>query len=263
MNKTAALFLVDGMRPDGLQQARTPVMDRLIASGAHTLAARTVMPSVSLPAIMSLFLGVSPERHGITTNVYAPPARPVPGLLDVIHQAGGRTASFYNWEELRDLGRPGALNASFFLANDHVPDGQGDTELADLAVAWLSRNSVNFVFVYLGHTDAAGHNHGGWMSETYLHAIANADGCIGRIVETLPAESLIVVTADHGGHARTHGTDSSEDMTIPIIMRGPGVSSASVIQNHALITDIAPTVANWLGLQAPVEWEGTVLLAGH
>ena len=27
-------------------------------------------------------------------------------------------------------------------------------------------------------------------------------------------------TADHGGHDRTHGTDSPEDMTIPFIIKG-------------------------------------------
>ena len=114
--ENVVLFLVDGMRPDGLQQADTPVMDGLIASGAHTLAGRTVMPSITLPCTTSLFLAVPPERHGITTNTWVSPERPVAGLIDAVHQAGGRTASFYNWEQLRDLSRPGSLAASFFLA---------------------------------------------------------------------------------------------------------------------------------------------------
>ena len=135
--------------------------------------------------------------------------------------------------------------------------------MTDLVAAWLSKNPVNFAFVYLGHTDAAGHDYGGWMSEAYLRAIANADRCIGRLIETLPQDSLILVTADHGGHARTHGTDSPEDMTIPMIVSGPGILPASMIQGQAVITDIAPTALEWLGLQAPVEWEGKVLQAGH
>ena len=31
---------------------------------------------------------------------------------------------------------------------------------------------------------------------------------------------LLWFTADHGGHDRTHGTDSPEDMTIPFIIKG-------------------------------------------
>ena len=108
--KSVLLILVDGMRPDGLQQAETPAIDNLTACGRSTLSARTIVPTVSLPCITSLFLGVPPERHGITTNLWMPPARPVPGLVDIIHQAGGQTASFYNWEELRDLSRDKDIN---------------------------------------------------------------------------------------------------------------------------------------------------------
>jgi len=52
-------------------------------------------------------------------------------------------------------------------------------------------------------------------------------------------------------------------MTIPLIVSGPGIPPASMIQGQTVITDIAPTVLEWLGLQAPVEWEGKVLQAGH
>ena len=37
----------------------------------------------------------------------------------------------------------------------------------------------------------------------------------------LPLRILLLwFTADHGGHDRTHGTDSPEDMTIPFIIKG-------------------------------------------
>lgn len=262
MDKNVVLFLVDGMRPDGLQQAHTPVMDKLMASGARTLTARTVMPSVTLPCITSLFLGVTPERHGITTNIWTPPARPVPGLIDVIHshQAGGvrRAASFYNWEELRDVSRPGSLEASFFLRKCESLKGMGDTALAELAASWLNQHPMDFVFIYLGYVDIAGHDYG-WMSEAYLAGIANADRCIGRVLEVLPRESIVIVTGDHGGHARTHGTDCDEDMTIPFIISGPGIAPGQSL-GPVSITDIAPTVATLLGLPSPVEWTGRALI---
>ena len=31
----------------------------------------------------------------------------------------------------------------------------------------------------------------------------------------------ILLTADHGGHGRGHGSDCPEDMTIPLVMNGP------------------------------------------
>src|SRR5437870_1630495 len=99
--RRAVLILIDGMRPDGLQAAHTPAIDSLIARGAHTFSAQTVMPSITLPCHSSLFYGVHPERHGITTNTWHPFARPVPSLIDIMKQALRRkTAMFYNWGEL-------------------------------------------------------------------------------------------------------------------------------------------------------------------
>jgi len=127
----------------------------------------------------------------------------------------------------------------------------------DQLAPWLSQNLADFVFIYLGYVDIAGHDYG-WMSEAYLAGVANADRCIGRVMETLPRESTVIVTSDHGGHARTHGTDCDEDMTIPFIISGPGILSGQSL-GPVSITDIAPTVAALLGLQSPAEWTGRAL----
>lgn len=250
------LFLIDGLRPDGLAQADTPVLDKLIETGAHTMTCRTVMPSVTLPCHVSLFLGCRPERHGITTNTWTPQVRPIPSLIEVIHQAGHTTASFFNWEQLRDLSPPGTLNASFFMKNCDIPSG--DRELADMAVQWLMRHDTNFAFVYLGYTDIAGHDHG-WMSEPYLDAIAGADRCIGAVLDVLPPDSIVLVTGDHGGHDQSHGTDCDEDMLIPLVINGPGVPAGATIEHHIEITDIAPTVTSILGLAPPRDWIGEAI----
>jgi predicted AlkP superfamily pyrophosphatase or phosphodiesterase len=156
MNKVV-LFLVDGMRPDGLQQARTPVMDKLMGSGSFTLNAQTVMPSVTLPCHMSLFHSVLPERHGVTTNIYTPQVRPVPGLFEVIQQAGLKAVMFHSWDELRDVARPGSIHTSLYLKDSQDPDGPGDAALVELTVQWLSKNDFDFAYVYLGFTDNVGH----------------------------------------------------------------------------------------------------------
>jgi predicted AlkP superfamily pyrophosphatase or phosphodiesterase len=252
------LFLIDGMRPDGLVAADTPPMDSIMASGSYTLQGRTVMPSSTLPCHISLFYGVTPQRHGITTNTWVPQVRPVPGLIETIHQSGGKTASFFNWEELRDLSRPGSLDASIFLKSCETPEGTGDIELANRASAWLKGNSFQFAFVYLGYTDIAGHDYG-WMSEPYLKAITNADRCIGTILDGLPGDTYLIIMSDHGGHANTHGTDCAEDMTIPILFKGEGVPAGNEISQPVHITDIAPTIASNLNVHRPPEWIGKVI----
>jgi len=252
------LFVVDGMRPDGMQQARTPAMDRIMQQGSYSLNAQTTFPTVTLPCHTSLFHSVPPERHGILTNTWVPQVRPVPGLFDVLHQAGKVAASFYNWEPLRDLSSPGALAASLMLCNLEAPIHQADGELTQAAIQWLTSHDFDFAFIYLGKTDVVGHDEG-WMSAPYLAAIEEADRCIGRVMAALPEETHTIVMADHGGHQRMHGTQLEEDMRIPILASGPGIPPGLTMDGVFTILDVAPTILHILGIAQPGAWMGNPL----
>ena len=118
--KKVNLILVDGMTPASLSACESPVFPELRRASRYTLAARTVMPSVTLPCHMSLFHSVPPERHGTVTNVHVPQVRPVRGIIDVLRAAGKFSASFYDWEELRDLNQPGALTHCYMVRGHHL-----------------------------------------------------------------------------------------------------------------------------------------------
>ena len=90
------LIVIDGCRPDGIQQANTPNIDTLLARGAYTFNAQSVVPSSTLPCHTSMFRGVTPSRHGITTNTWVPMVRPVPSITEAAH-AMKKTAFIYNW----------------------------------------------------------------------------------------------------------------------------------------------------------------------
>lgn len=255
MANKCILILVDGMRPDAL--TAHPFCKAFVDSGAASLSGRSVMPSVTLPCHLSLFHSVPPERHGTLTNTYMPQVRPVRSLMEVLHSAGRSTAMFYNWEELRDVARPGSLGYGCFLSLHDYKDS--DRILTSMAVDWLEKNAPDFTFLYLGETDEAGHRDG-WMTEGYLKAVHTAWDCIQKVAEAAGEEYSLIVTADHGGHERSHGTDLEEDMSIPLLVRTgggaalrPGVSGGSLL-------DIAPTVCALLGVQSDRDWEGVSLV---
>lgn len=253
------LFSIDGMRPDGLQQADTPIMDALIASGASTMNASSVMPSVTLPCHTSMLRGVDVPRHGITSNTFQPLARPVPSLFDVAKAAGKRTGFFYNWGELRDLCAPGSLDVGYYWNDALTPEG--DWRIARTAATHLSEEPFDFLFVYLGYTDECGHENG-WMTPPYLDAIANADQCIAHVLEACRAaqiETTVLVQSDHGGHGRSHGTDSAEDITIPWILSGKGVRQGVTINSPVRIFDTCTTLAALLDLPFAREWDGKII----
>ncbi len=249
----AVLVSIDGLRPDALAVTNCPTLASLRRRGCWTLAATSVMPSITLPCHVSMFHAVPPTRHGITTNDYQPMARPLPGLADVAKAAGLACAFFYNWEPLRDLSRPGALQFAYFRHNEW--DEDGDDVIAGEAVRYLAGDRPDLLFVYLGTLDAWGHDHG-FMSDAYLRHLERVDAALGSLLAALPRGATTLVTSDHGGHERAHGTDTPEDMTIPFFLAGPGIRAGHEIEAPVSIMDTAPTLARVLRLEPDRQWEG-------
>ena len=246
------LISIDGMRPDGFLACGNPYTEELQRISAHSLSARTVWPSVTLPCHLSLFHSVPPQRHGILTNTYVPFARPLPGLFEVVQQNYMTSAMFYGWEPLRDVSRPSSLRWADYIHSDSDPDT--DVQLTDRCLWRIRRDKPDFVFLYLVQTDHFGHDCG-WMSKEYLHAIDVALDCTKRVIEECGDEYSIIITADHGGHDRDHGEDIPEDMTIPQFYIGKRFTPGKQLA-YLSILDTAPTIADLMGLRRPPEWEG-------
>ena len=250
------LIVVDGMRPDAI--AAMPQVQRILKHSSYTMAATTVMPSVTLPCHMSLFHSVDPSRHGTTTNTYAPQVRPVNGLCEVLSSHKKKCAFFYSWEELRDLTRPNTLSFSYYCKSGDFGYDRASTAVANAAIAHLTAYYTDFAFLYLGYPDEAGHSHG-WMSREYMAALEASWDHIQRVIDALPEGYTVIITADHGGHDRMHGTDLPEDMTIPVIVMGAGFAAGKELE-HVTIQDLAPTIAALVGVEPDADWEGRSLI---
>jgi arylsulfatase A-like enzyme len=98
----------------------------------------------------------------------------------------------------------------------------GDTWVADVAIAIAEHEPWSGLFVSFGGIDKAAHMWGGINDTTandptHLKAVArNADEQLGRLLKKLEdlgqlAETLIVITADHGGNTAVsfHGTNAA------------------------------------------------------
>ena len=256
MTNKVILVSIDGMRPDGVEACGNPFVKEMKRLGSYTLSAQTVLPSVTLPCHMSLFHSVPPTRHGITTNLYIPFARPLNGLFEQISAAGGVSAMYYGWEPLRDVARPGSLKFAGYL--NAYADEHTDGLLTDRALQCIEKYHPDFVFLYMVETDEKGGHDSGWMTQTYLDYISHAIGNVKRVAEAAGDEYTIIVTADHGGHDRTHGTELPEDMTIPMFFLGKEFTPGKAIENVSIL-DLAPTIAKIMGVPAAREWEGKPL----
>ena len=97
------------------------------------------------------------------------------------------------------------------------------------------------------------------MSTEYIASVSASWDRIETIVQSMPDDYSIIITADHGGHDRSHGSDVAEDMTIPLFLKGKAFSP-DVQPQDVNIIDLAPTISNLLGVSAVDEWEGKSLI---
>lgn len=258
MSEKVLLILVDGMRPDSLDVCNHPFIRKMKEEGIYIPTAQTVMPSVTLPCHMSLFHSVAPDRHGILTNTYTPQVRPINGICEQLHLYKKTSGLFYNWGELRDLSRPGTISYGCFISGHIYSYEIANVKVTEEAIKSINESSPDFIFLYLGYANEAGHAFG-WMSDEYIKSVYQSWDCIEKIASSIPDDYTIIITSDHGGHDRSHGRDIPEDMTIPIFIKGKGIDPSTKIESASII-DIAPTVTKLLGVEAAEEWEGRPLV---
>ena len=106
--------------------------------------------------------------------------------------------------------------------------------------------------------EKSGHDNG-WMTDAYLNRISIAIDTVRRVVEACGDEYTVIVTADHGGHERMHGTELPEDTTIPMFYFGRMFEAGKRMESGSIL-DIASTIAEIMNVMPAAEWEGKSIL---
>ena len=263
------IISIDGGKPAVIEQTDMPVLKQLVAEGAHTWEANTIVPSVTLPSHTSMLTGVRAEKHKILWNHWDP-ARGIVGVPTVFSEAkqiGLSTAMFVGKEKFRHLVQTNSVDVFDYNraeSGEVIKGAYGETKMqkegtvfarvvARDAAAYIVKSKPNLCFIHLADPDAAGHQFG-WGSAEQIEAFMETDVALGVIVQAIhdagiADQTVVIISADHGGHARAHGTKSPEDMLIPWIAWGRGVRKGTIITGPVTTCDTAAT-ALWL-LQAP------------
>jgi len=248
---------LDGARPDALRLAETPNIQALAERGAVDWEARTILPSVTLPAHASMLTGLSVEQHGVDYNstLLGCPALESPTFLTLAEEAGYPTALVTGKEKFCLYQQTEMLDYTFAR--------KGDRSVADRVLELLEQG-MPVIFAHFPNPDYFGHSTG-WMSDTYINELNSTDFQVGRVLAKLDElglsdDTLVILTADHGGHDFEHGSDRSEDILILWIIAGPGVVPGTLLDDVSVM-DTAPTVLWMLGLPLPDDLSGRPVYA--
>lgn len=238
----------DGLRPDAIALAGAPSHAALMRDGAYTLRARTIRQASTLPSHAAMLSGFDVAEHGLHWNSWHPERGfiKVPTVLSVAMNAGKGAAAFVGKWKLQHIAHPGGVDV-------FSRPGYLCKKVVEQAAAYFTSKRPQVLFVHFSDPDEEGHSVG-WMSEPQLKAIRNTDKCLDTLVDAIKqsdvaARTLLIISADHGGHGRNHSGAIDEDRLIPWIAWGAGVKPGHRIAAAVSTVDTAATTLWALGYE--------------
>lgn len=261
------LIGLDGLAGNLVDAADMPTLKQMMAEGAWTLKARSVLPSVSAVNWASTYMGVGTEMHGFYTWGSRVPDFPsielgengiFPTIFTVLrrHDAQMRTSAFYEWAVHGCL-----IDSEAVSYHQHIPMREGlSDDLTAAFVKEIKENKPKLTIAIYDSPDVEGHEYG-WGSPEYMARLTVLDGHIAEIIEATKQagtydNTIFIVMADHGGINKGHGGTTADEMDAPLVFFGKGVKSGHQIASSVMRFDTAPTIAYMLGVDQPEEWRG-------
>jgi len=265
----------DAMSARGIQRAETPNLNRLIENGAVSVHTRCIRETSSSQNWMTMVSASPIEMHGVFTNKWEPdypdnlePALKngkglYPTIFDLIREQKPqlRQEAFVEWLGEIRMYDMSAFDKSFVKGRDEGIKSWKD--VLDKAYDTYLEDRPEMMFLSMDITDHMGHTFG-HESEEYLSCVKDMDEWVGKFVSELESRgwmknTVIIITADHGGIGPGHGGDTLAEFEIPIILYGKGVTKGQVMKRINMIYDVGATAATLLGVKLPWECRGKFL----
>ena len=270
---------IDGWAAEGVRLAPAedlPNIHALMDQGCWTLAKRSVMPSASAINWASMFNGLPTEMHGFdkwnstrgtipstSDNGHGIP----PTIFTILREQRPEAVSgcLYEWDGIGPL--VDTLAMSWHLrrmANDPADEEPiGIADLTRIATDYIVAEKPELFALCYDFMDHAGHEHG-WYGPEYMEHQKQLDAAIGQVIEALKEagmyeNSVIILSSDHGGTGRGHGSFTLLELETPLVVCGKGIRPGHRISRPLMQYDTPALIADILGLCIPDDWRGRPL----
>ena len=215
----ALLLFLDGFGYLPYQNALQAGLIPNLAALPEPLLGLTEYPPSTRVGTAALLTGAPPQVNGVDGR--STRSTEVETLFDVASAAG--------LDVVAVEGEALAFNlrgAEPQLSGDRDGNGSTDDNVLANALSVLDDGMPDLFFVHFHGIDDAGHTYGPAAPEEEA-VIREVDAAVGRLLEALPADTLVIIFADHGmhmveeeGRLGNHGNLIARDMFIPIWVLG-------------------------------------------
>lgn len=277
--RSLVLVTIDTLRADrlgchGHEGARTPVMDGLAKGGVRCERTSAVAP-LTFPAHTSLMTGLLPPAHGARDNGSHRAVPELETLAETLGAAGFRTGGFTAAFVLDSIY---GLDQGFEAYGD-VPQRQAEptaefeerpaSEVNAEALAWLDTVAADERFFLWVHYFEPHQPYppaealpAELRDRPYDAEVAAADRALGELLAGVEergrlAESLVVVTSDHGESLGEHGEATHSlfvyegVLHVPLLFSHASLPAGAVVEAPTSTVDIHPTVLELLEVPGP------------
>lgn len=270
------VVLVDGLGWGLLKQHRA-LTPTLRALAGETTKVRTVFPSTTATAMVSLHTGLAPLQHGVLGLMTRDPAtgRAVheltghPGVdpgawmpEPTVVQSGGRRAVQVGPR------RHAGSHLSGMAYRGWEFQGHGRDDRIDVTLRALRRAGPDgLVHLHLDDVDHAGHHHG-IDSDQWREALIEVDSVLGTLLRRLPAGTRVHVTADHGmvdtdpSHVVELGDHPALERLIASVAGEPRALALTAVPGDDAAGELAAGLRELLGERAVVLERPALLTSG-
>lgn len=254
---------IDGLGANYMTKGKMPYTETLMQNGSYSLHARCIRPSSSASNWASMMMGAGPELAGYTKwNSRTPEIPPrvldhygmFPSIYALLRDQRPQSTIgvIYAWDGV------GYLFPKQTVNKDENPKSDSLTQVA--ACDYIQSSKPTFLLIHFGDVDGAGHGIG-WGTEAYNTQMKIVDERIQKVIESIKDagimdETVVLISADHGGIDKGHGGDSLKELEIPWIVYGAGVKPNNDLSESIMTYDTAATIAWIFGLKTPQVWTG-------
>lgn len=274
------LIVIDTLRADhlgsyGFEGAISPVLDELAGAGVRFADVTTTAP-VTVPAVASILTGRIPPDHGVRDNAGFVLAPEHVSLAERFQDAGWKTGAvvssavlsadraldqgFDTWRDEFGGDYPVYNPALDPLRDQLAGDRRRADRTTDIALELIDDFGGAPYFLLVHYFDVHDYYdpppaHGDlFPGNPYAGEVHFVDTEIGRLLDRLDDETMVVVVADHGEGLGEHGEAGhgfllhQATLRVPLIVKGPGIAAGVVREDPVSTIDIPASIAASAGL---------------